>query len=103
MTRTCQAELVTLSRYLEGDLTPRKARALEQHLAACSCCATLADSLRDAIARCRSAEVRRIPADVRARARERVRALVAGRLDPTPTPTSTPAPAVSPARRRSTP
>lgn len=99
MTRNCEAELVTLSQYLEGDLTPRRARALEEHLAACSCCATLADSLRDAIARCRSAEVRRIPADVRARARERVRALLAGRLDPTPTP----APAVSPARRRRTP
>ncbi len=99
MTRNCEAELVTLSQYLEGDLTPRRARALEEHLAACSCCATLADSLRDAIARCRSAEARRIPADVRARARERVRALLAGRLDPTPTP----APAVSPARRRRTP
>jgi anti-sigma factor RsiW len=73
----CTAELVTLSQYLEGDLTPRKARALEQHLDRCTCCATLADSLRDAIARCRSADVRRIPADVRARARARVRALLA--------------------------
>lgn len=98
MTRKCEAELLTLSQYLEGDLTPRKARALEAHLAACTCCATLADSLRDAIARCRSAEVRRIPAGVRARARDRVRALLAGTLD-----TLTHAPAVSPARRRRTP
>ena len=97
MTRKCEAELVTLSQYLEGDLTPRKARALEEHLAACSCCATLAESLRDAIARCRSAEVRRIPADVRARARDRVRALLAGTLTPNQ-PTAS-----LPARRRRTP
>lgn len=80
----CEAELVTLSQYLEGDLTPRKARALEQHLDTCVCCASMADSLRAAIARCQSAEVRRIPADVRARARARVRALLAGSADATP-------------------
>lgn len=78
----CTAELITLSQYLEGELTPRKARALEQHLDACACCATLADSLRNAIARCRSAEARRIPADVRARARARVRALLTAPPEP---------------------
>lgn len=72
----CEAELVTLSQYLEGELTPRTALAIEQHLAACRCCATVAASLRAVIARCRSTEVRRIPADVRARARARVRALL---------------------------
>lgn len=72
----CEAELLTLSQYLEGELTPRTAQAIEQHLDACPCCATVASSLRAMIARCRSAEVRRIPADVRARARARVRALL---------------------------
>lgn len=96
--RSCEAELLTLSRYLEGDLTARKALAIERHLAACPCCATLADSLREAIARCRSAELRRIPADVRRRARARVRALLAG----SPPSTPNPAPAPAPARSRRT-
>lgn len=96
MTRRCEAELLTLSQYVEGDLTPDRMRALEQHLASCTCCATLADSLRDAIARCRSAEVRRIPADVRARARARVRALLAGTL------IAAAAPPATPSRRRRT-
>ena len=72
----CQQQLLELSAYLEGDLTPARMASLDAHLAGCECCGRLADSLRAAIALCRSDVVRALPAEVESRAHERVRALL---------------------------
>lgn len=77
-TPQCEQRLIELSAYLEGDLTPEKMVELDAHLATCECCGDMATSLRRAIALCRSDEARRLPADVQAKALERVRALLAG-------------------------
>ena len=74
---TCQRQLLELSAYLEGDLTPEKMAELDAHLARCECCERMAASLRRAIALCRSQDARALPADVECRALERVRALLA--------------------------
>jgi anti-sigma factor RsiW len=74
---TCQQQLLELSAYLEGDLTPEKMAELDAHLATCECCGRMAASLRRAIALCQSHDARELPPDVRARALDRVRALLA--------------------------
>jgi len=73
----CQQQLLELSAYLEGDLTPAKMAELDAHLAHCECCGRMAASLRRAIALCRSHDARELPPDVRARALDRVRTLLA--------------------------
>lgn len=75
----CQQRLTELSAYLEGELTPAKMAELDAHLASCECCGDLAAGLRRTIALCHSDEARDLPPDVKARALERVRALLAGR------------------------
>ena len=72
----CQQQLLELSAYLEGDLTPERMAALDTHLAGCECCGRLADSLRAAISLCQSDAARALPAEVESRAHERVRALL---------------------------
>lgn len=73
----CQRQLLELSAYLEGELTPDKMAELDAHLARCECCGRMAASLRRTIALCRSQEARTLPADVQARAQERIRRLLA--------------------------
>ena len=73
----CQRQLLELSAYLEGDLSPERMAELDAHLARCECCERMAASLRRAIALCRSQDARELPADVECRALERVRALLA--------------------------
>lgn len=80
-TPRCQQQLLELSAYLEGDLTPEKMAELDTHLADCECCGRMADSLRQAIALCGCDEVRELPADVRARALDRIKALMASDVD----------------------
>jgi anti-sigma factor RsiW len=72
----CRQQLLDLSAYLEGDLTPAAMAELDAHVAACECCGRMAASLRRAIALCRSDAARDLPPDVRARALERVRTLL---------------------------
>jgi anti-sigma factor RsiW len=74
---TCQQQWLELSAYLEGDLSPAKMADLDVHLANCDCCGRMAASLRQAIALGQSRHARELPADVRARALDRVRALLA--------------------------
>lgn len=76
----CQQQLLELSAYLEGDLTPERMAALDAHLAGCECCGHMATSLRAAIALCRSDDIHALPPDVEARARERVRQLLREQL-----------------------
>jgi len=73
----CRKLLLELSRYLDGELTPARRRTVERHVAACDCCRTMAARLRQAVAACRAAGGRRPPPDVRSRAADRVRALIA--------------------------
>ena len=63
--------------YLDGELPPARARAVARHLAACARCGAQARRLRTMLETCRAAGCRKLPADVRARARERVKALLA--------------------------
>jgi anti-sigma factor RsiW len=74
--RRCAALLAELFDYIDGELTPIRCRALEQHLASCTCCGTLAGNLRKAIALCREEGRRQLPTAVRNRARQRVKALL---------------------------
>jgi hypothetical protein len=73
----CRKLLLELSRYLDGELTPARRRTVEQHVAACECCGTMAARLRKTIAACRVEGGRRPPRDVISRASARIRALIA--------------------------
>ena len=76
-TARCRTLLLEVSRYLDGELTPARRRTVERHVAECVCCRTMAARLRKAVAACRAAGGRHLPRDVRSRAADRVRALIA--------------------------
>ena len=80
----CRMLFVELSRYLDGDLTPARRRAVERHIKACACCGTMAARLRTMMAVCRAEGKRRPPRAVMSRATERIRVLIAreGRRSP---------------------
>ena len=73
----CRTLLLELSRYLDGELTPSRRRTVERHVAECDCCKTMAARLRQTVAACRAAGGGRPPRDVRSRAADRIRALIA--------------------------
>ena len=69
----CRRRIQEISDYLDGDLSPARAAALEQHLDACVCCTDFATSLRQAVLACRAAGFCQLPEDrARPRARRRV-------------------------------
>ncbi len=72
----CRQLLERLQLYVDGELTSRQHRALVAHLRQCPCCEEFAQSLRRTVAVCRQAGVRRLPPDVRARARARIAELL---------------------------
>jgi len=72
----CRALFEELSRYLDGDLTPARCRAIERHIDNCVCCGTLATRLLITLAACRAEGQRRPPRAVMSRAAARVRALM---------------------------
>jgi anti-sigma factor RsiW len=72
----CRALLLEVSRYLDGELTPTRRRAVERHIQACTCCRTMATRLRRTVAACRAEGGRRPPRDVILRAAERIRVLI---------------------------
>ena len=75
----CRKVLLELSRALDGEVGATGCAAIERHLAGCASCARAAAALRSTIAACRSTgEPRTLPAGVRARARRRIKALLAG-------------------------
>jgi anti-sigma factor RsiW len=74
----CRALVLELSRYLDGDLTDARRRAVEKHIKACVCCGTMAARLRRTVAVCRTEGKRRPPRNVMSRAAERIRVLIAG-------------------------
>jgi anti-sigma factor RsiW len=75
--KRCRELLLDVSRFLDDDLAPARRRSLERHLRVCSCCGTLAWQLRRTVAACRAEGTRRPPREVRKRAAERIRVLVA--------------------------
>jgi anti-sigma factor RsiW len=62
--------------YLDGELPAARARAIARHLADCERCGAQARRLRTMLETCRAAGCRKLPADVRARAKARVKALL---------------------------
>ena len=75
--RTCRRG-IDLWAYLDGELSPARARAVASHVTACQVCARQARRLRAMLEECRSAGCQRLPREVRLRARARVRALMRG-------------------------
>ncbi len=75
---TCKAVLENISGYLDGELDAAECEAIERHSRACPDCATIVKGLRDTVGLCRHAGTMPLPDDVRRRARERVRRLLAG-------------------------
>jgi anti-sigma factor RsiW len=73
----CRGLMLELSRYLDGDLPPARCRTLERHLKACAGCGQVEACLRQTMAACRAEGKLRPPRDVRSRAAERIRALLA--------------------------
>ena len=63
--------------YLDGELPAAGARAVARHVSSCDVCGARALRLRAMLESCRTAGCRKLPADVRARATARVRALLA--------------------------
>jgi anti-sigma factor RsiW len=72
----CRALLLDLSRYLDGELSPARRRAVEAHVDSCECCGTLSLRLRTVIAACRAEAGKRPPRAVMQRAAARIRKLV---------------------------
>lgn len=73
----CRRRLMELSRYLDGELSPARRQAIEQHIGDCACCATMARRMRQTVAACRAEGRRRPPRAVLAQAAAQIRALVA--------------------------
>ncbi|MBP7779875.1 MAG: zf-HC2 domain-containing protein [Acidobacteria bacterium] len=63
--------------YLDGELSAARARAVARHLRTCPGCTGRAHRLRAMLEACRAAGCEKLPAAVRARARSRVRTLLA--------------------------
>ncbi len=73
----CRDFLERLSRYLDGDLPAPDRRTIEKHLGDCPCCGDVLESLKETVALCHDKGRPALPRDVRARARQRVKALLA--------------------------
>jgi anti-sigma factor RsiW len=79
----CGDRLDDVFAWLDGELTPARARVVEKHVAGCESCGGLAEDLRRAIAACRMAGDCRMPTSVHRLARARARKLLrAGRHEP---------------------
>jgi anti-sigma factor RsiW len=72
----CERHVLTISRYVDGDLSAAERRTLSAHLKRCPCCQSMAEAIQGTVSACRKARSARIPADVRARAKDRVKALL---------------------------
>lgn len=78
MTRPARcAQADDLWPYLDGELPAARARAVAGHVRVCPACGARALRLRAMLETCRTAGCQKLPPDVRARARARVKALLA--------------------------
>jgi anti-sigma factor RsiW len=73
----CHALFLELSRDLDGELTPARRRRIERHIKTCACCGTMSECLRKTVAACRGEGQQPLPREVIARARARIRLLIA--------------------------
>ena len=73
----CRTLLLELSRYLDGEMTPARRRAIERHLDTCRCCGTVASRLLRTIVACHAEGRKQPPRTVMSRAAKRVKALIA--------------------------
>jgi anti-sigma factor RsiW len=80
----CRNLLDQLSRYIDGELHDVDRRAVTLHLKRCPCCEELVDGLRRTVLVCREAGRRRLPREVRVRARARIATLLAEGPQPAP-------------------
>lgn len=72
----CPDVLTTLSRHLEGEITPDVCAAMERHLAHCRQCRSACDSLKQTLTLCRNAPTPRVPAAVQNSIRENLQRLL---------------------------
>ena len=78
MTRQARcAQADELWPYLDGELPAARARAVASHVRVCAACGARSRRLRAMLEACRTAGCQKLPPDVRARARARVRTLLA--------------------------
>lgn len=73
----CRALVEELSAYLEGEISASRRRAIERHIASCTCCGAMTSRLRTVMAIYRNERGRPMPRAVRARAAARLRRLLA--------------------------
>lgn len=73
----CRELLERLSLHIDGELKGAERRSLMSHLRRCPCCEEFAQSLQRTVRLCQDAGKRRLPADLRARARARIEDLMA--------------------------
>jgi len=73
----CAIDLAHWSRYVDGEFSSSECRRCEAHLESCPECRARLRAVRQTIRVCRKAGRAAVPADVKSRARQRVKALLA--------------------------
>jgi RNA polymerase sigma-70 factor (ECF subfamily) len=73
----CPDVVDLLSRHLEDDVSPELCREMERHVADCPRCGARCDSLRHALALCRSSPAPEVPKEIRELVARQLRAAVA--------------------------
>jgi anti-sigma factor RsiW len=73
----CRAYLERLSLYVDGELSSNARQGTVLHLRHCPCCHDLVDSLKQTVMLCHAEGRRRLPPDVRARAKARIAQVLA--------------------------
>ncbi len=69
----CPDVALLLSRYLEGDLSPRICERMEQHLERCPYCRGTCDTLRQLLALCKGLPTTHVPPNLQQKLRETLR------------------------------
>ena len=75
----CEVMLERLSAYLDGDLAASACRDIERHAAGCPRCSAVLRDLRKTVGVCHRAAAAPLPAEIRRRARARVRQIMRDR------------------------
>jgi anti-sigma factor RsiW len=78
----CRTLLAEISAYLDGELDAAACDVIERHCLACCDCAAIVDGLRETVGLCRKAASMPLPDEVRQRARDRIRRLLAAEDTP---------------------
>ncbi len=74
----CEKLLAQLSAYVDDELPADECRRLVEHLVGCRDCEELVEDLKRTVQRCAAEKTVHLTADLRARARARIRKLLAG-------------------------